>query len=65
MDVGPDGRPAPTTPDAPAAPPIDSSTRKPTQQTRDARAPPSGSQPAPTGRGLPPVTPAKPSGLSR
>jgi len=65
MDVGHDGRPAPTTPGAPPAPSIDLSTPRPLQQSRDAPAPPSGSQPAPTGRGLPPVTPSKPSGFAR
>ena len=57
MDVGDDGRPAPTAPDAPSTRPIDLSTPRPPQQPRDAPAPPSRSQPAPTGRGLLPVTP--------
>jgi len=65
MDVGDDSRPAPTTPDARSARPIDLSTPKPTQRTRDAPAPPSGPQPAPTGGGLPPVTPPNPSGPAR
>jgi len=65
MDMGDDGCPAPTTPDAPSALPIDLSTPRPLQQSRDAPAPPSGSQPAPTGRGLLPVTGSKPSGSAR
>jgi len=65
MDVGDDGRPAPTTPDAPSALPINLSTPRPLQQSQDAPATPSGSQPAPTGRGLSPVTPFKPSGPAR
>jgi len=40
MDVGEDGRPAPTTPDAPSALPIDLSTTRPLQQFQDAPAPP-------------------------
>jgi len=63
MDVGDDGRPAPTAPGAPPTLSIDLSTPRPLQQSRDARAPHSGSQPAPTGRGLPPVTPSKPLGF--
>jgi len=65
MDVGNDGRPAPTTPDALSALPIDLSTPRPLQQSRDTPALPSGSQPALTGRGLPPVTPSNPSGSAR
>jgi len=62
MDVGYDCRPAPTTPNAQSAHPTDLSTPRPRLQPRDAPAPPTGSQPAPTGRGLPPVTPSNPSG---
>jgi len=65
MDVGNDGRPAPSTPDALSALPIDLSTPGPLQQSRDAPAPPSESHPAPTGRGLPAITPSKPSGSAR
>jgi len=65
MDVGDDGHPAPSTPEASSTQNINLSTPRPLQQTRDAPAPPSGSQPAPTGQGRPPVTPSKPAGPSR
>jgi len=42
MDVGDDGRPTPTTPDASTALPIDLSTPGPLQQSGDAPAPPAG-----------------------
>ena len=62
MDVGDDGSPAPTPPNTPSALPIDITTPRALQQSQDTPAPPSGSQPPPTGRGLPPVTLSKPSG---
>jgi len=65
MDVGDDRRLVPSTPDAQSAHPIDLSTPRPLLQPRAAPAPLSGSQPAPTGRGLPPVTPSKPSRSAR
>ena len=65
MDMGDDGRPAPATPEAASTRPIDLSTPRLLLQSRKAPAAPSGSQPAPTGWALPPVTPPKPSGSSR
>jgi len=65
MDVGDDGRPAPSTPEAPPTQTIDLSTPRPVRQSKDTLAPPSGSQPVPTGKGLPPLTPYKTSGPSR
>jgi len=65
MDVGDDGRPAPPTPDAPSTRPIDLSTPRPLQQSRVAPVRPSGSQPARTGRGLPPGISSNPSGSAR
>jgi len=65
MDSSDDGRPAPSTPQAPPAQTIDLSTPRPIRRSKKALAPPSGSLPAPTGLGLPPVTPSKPSGPSR
>jgi len=64
MDVGDDGRPAPTTPEAPLTQPIDLSTPRLHQQSRNANAPPSGSQPAATRQGQPLVTSSKTSGPS-
>ena len=65
MDVGDDGSPVPSTPEAPPTQTIDLSTPRPAQQSKDTRAPPSGSRPAPTGQGLPPATPYKSSGPPR
>jgi len=65
MDVGDHACPAPSTPEAPPAHTVDLSTSRPVHQSKDTHAPPSGSQPAPTGQGLPPLTPYKPSGRSR
>jgi len=65
MDVGDDGHLALATSETPSKETTDTSTPRPLQQTRDAPAPPSGSQPAPTGWGLPPVTPPTPSGSSQ
>jgi len=65
MDVRDDGRPAPSTPEAPPAQTIDLSTPRPAQQSKDTDAPPSGSRPVPTGQGLPLATPDKSSGPSR
>jgi len=45
--------------------PIDLPAPRPLQQSRDARVAPSGSQPAPTRRGLPQVTPTHPAGSAR
>jgi len=65
MDVGNNGHPAPTTPNAPPTHHIDLSTPRHLQRSRDAPAPPSRSQPAPTDLSFLPVTPSKPSGLPR
>ena len=65
MDVGDDGRTAPSTPEAPPTQAIDLSTPKPVRQSKETNAPPSGSQQAPTGQGLPPLTLYKPSRLSQ
>jgi len=65
MDVGNDGRPATATREAPSAQTIDLSTPRPIHRSKDALTPPRGSQPAPTGQGLPPLTPSNPSALSR
>jgi len=56
MDVGDDGRPAPSTPEAPPTQSIDISTPRPVHQSKDSHAPPSWPQAAPTGQGLPPLT---------
>ena len=63
MDVGDDGRPAPSTPESLPNQSIDRSTPRP-HQSRDAPTLRSGSQAAPTGRGLPLVTPSTLSGPS-
>jgi len=65
MDVGDEGRQAPSTPKAPAAQTVDLSTPRPPLRQSDALAAPSGPQPAPTGQVPLPVTPAKPSGPSQ
>ena len=65
MDVGDDGRPAPSTPEAPSTQTVNLSTPRPVRQSKDTHDPPSGTQPAPSGRGLPPQTPYKTSGSSR
>jgi len=62
MDLGDAGHPTPATSGIPSTQTIDLSTPRPPQQTRDAPAPPCGSQPALTDRGLRPVTPSKTSG---
>ena len=59
MDVGHDGHPAPSTPEAPPAQTVDLSTPRPVRQSKDTDAPPSGSQPAPNGQGQPQLTPYK------
>jgi len=65
MDVGDDGRPPPSTPEAPPTQTIDLSTPRPAHHSKNTHAPLSWSQPAPTGRDWPPLTPYKPSGSSR
>jgi len=65
LDVGDDRHPAPSSPKAPSTQTIDLATPRPLQQSGDAPAPPTGSQPARTGQGPPEVTPSKPSGLSQ
>jgi len=65
MDVGDDGRPAPTTPEAPSTQTIDLSTPRPPRQTSNTFAPPSGPKPAPSGQVPLPLTPSNQSGSSR
>jgi len=65
MDVADDGRQTPSAPKAPATQTVDLSTPRAPLRSRDALAPPSGPQPAPTGQVPLPVTPAKTSGPSR
>jgi len=50
LDVGNDGHPGPSTPEAPSAQTIDLSTPRPLQQTRDALAPPAGPSQHPLAR---------------
>jgi len=63
--MGDNGRPSPTTTKAPPGQTINLLTPTHVHQSRDTPAPPSGARPAPSGQDPSPVTPFKPSSLSR